>query len=207
MSFPPIIVLDGPRGVGKTTLVKNLIEPLKARGLNVAHVPERLDMWTDWHGENVLERAIEVGDNRFFFQCLVLHSYKISLDAAMKTNPDAIIMERWPGSATHVFSEIALRNKKMSVGEFELIKELTKTFQKITAVIGLWCSDYPTIRDRVVAREQETATEWWTRQVFDMYKEYFATLEGCADNFVLLDTAGTSEEVADNALEIIKRFL
>lgn len=202
MSVPPkLIVVDGPRGIGKSTLIANLQRLLTAKGLNVVYLPERLDMWTNWCGENELKRTIEKGDNRFFFQSLVLHSYKVSLQSAFKTKPNAIILERWPGSAVHVFSEMALRDKKMSVGEVQLIKELSKDFPKPTMIIGLWCSNYCTVRDRVNARTVENTSEEWTEQIYKMYGEYFTTLSGDSNyNFVSLDTGCSPETVARKAV-------
>ena len=69
-------------------------------------------MWTNWRGQDVLGRAIEKGDNLFFFQSLVLHSFRVSLKEAMGEAPDLIIPERSPRTAAEVFSKIAFEDGK-----------------------------------------------------------------------------------------------
>ena len=203
----PVVAIEGPLGVGKSTLVNSLRPLLEARGINACFVPEAVAEWKNWHGEDVLGRAIHTGDNLFFFQTLVLSSYNKAFNSPEAAQSDIIITERSPHGAANVFVPMAYKSGKLSVGEYELLQRIYTCYPKPCKMIALWSEHFPSINERVVMRDGNKANWNWTRAVYDAYSDYYAKMRNSDGFFSEINCFKSKMDVAEMALECIEGVL
>ena len=200
----PIVVIEGPLGVGKSTLISNSKHNIKKDGYICHFVPEPVEMWRNWHGVDVLQQSID-GERPFFFQTLVFTGFLESLLSVEAKEADVILIERSPDSAFNVFVNNMKDNDRINTQEYMLFQKFLKLFPKPTKIIGLWSHDFDAIYKRILNRDGEINASW-VKSVYDQYKNYFDLLKN-DPVYVEVDCLKTQKEVTDNVSQIIKHVL
>lgn len=206
---PIIISIDGPVGVGKSTLVKMFVDYVNSFSyIQVGLVEEAIEEWKNWYGHSLLDDAIH-GKNTFLFQSLVLGT--MYRDIIKHLNKDILIIERSTLSAIHVFSKFQTENKNLTEQEFGVLKLLDSTFRTwlgVDHVIVLWSKDPSFVDDlnkRVFKRDGDKACNEWNESIVKAYEKFLIYLEKDQNSttFHTIDPLRTSEEVFRDVLSHI----
>ena len=175
---PLLVSIEGPLGVGKSTLVTNISDKFSNMTplVKVAYIPEDLATWCNWADEDLLHRAITVGDNIFLFQNVIVFSYKKALREAFSKGYDIVILERSPVSAINLFSKMALEDGNLSKGEFQFLSEYAMDIKPPDLMICLSpdVSQFKCLNDRVRSRDGDLAVDSWTEKVFFNHSKFLS---------------------------------
>ena len=177
-----IVSIEGPLGAGKSTLVTKLCVLLREqfKGVEVLHISEPVDLWRNWHGEDVLQRAIDIKDNLMAFQTLVLATFGSALqrakdrDRGMSYLDTLVVMERSAMTSTEVFAKIAADGGEISKGNYETLRLLRQLLDIDPDHMVLLHS--PEAREelykRVLLRDEGKTPRHWFDRVFDAHTNF-----------------------------------
>lgn len=178
---PIIISIDGPVGVGKSTLVKMFVKYVTTFSyLQVGLVEEAIEDWRNWYGHSLLDDSIH-GKNNYLFQTLVLAT--MYRDMVKHLDKDIIIVERSTLSAIQVFSKFQTENKTLTEMDFGVLKLLGSSFQTflgVDHVIVLWSKDpgfLDDLNERVLKRDGDKACNEWNESIVKAYEKFLIYLE------------------------------
>lgn len=141
------VLLWGPRGTGKSSLVKAILNGYKADGLKLIEVEK--EHLVDLH--DICEQ-IQGHENRFIIYCDDLSfeanepSYKtlkVILDGSVSTTPDNVLIYA-TSNRRHLLPEYMSENQDARITEGELhLSEATEEKISLSERFGLWLSFHP----------------------------------------------------------------
>jgi len=146
------VLLWGPRGTGKSSLVKAILNEFKADGLRLIEVESQ-------HLVDLPEicTTVQQQDGRFIIYCDDLSfeandpSYKalkVVLDGSISTTPDNIMIYA-TSNRRHLIPEYMSENREATVIDGELhLSETTEEKISLSERFGLWLSFHPFSQDQ-----------------------------------------------------------
>lgn len=201
--------MEGPLGVGKSTLAAALRDHYQSTAVKMVHTPEAVDVWRNWCDEDVLQRAIVKADNLFFFQTLVQYTYNIDMTKAIASGADVVVVERSPLSSIGVFGNMAASKGRITPGEYQLLQKVQGVFgEPLDHVVGLWGHDLEALHARVLQRDDQKANREWTQEVYEAYEAFFkTTLPTCGVSYDIVSCMLPPGEVVGRVVAIIDALL
>lgn len=206
-------------GVGKSTLVRRMMDEMaeEEEGIKVAHISEAVDVWRNFHGEDLLQRAIDVGDNLLEFQMLVLTTYREAFNKCREDGVDIVLLERSPMSAVHVFTRLAAEEGKLTPVQHEIIKGaygVINAASDATHVVCLWNDKadeelfFAALNDRVYRRDGPVrANEGWNRRVFNAYRGFFEDfVPNNCERYYVIDPLQRQEDIVREMKDFMKTY-
>ena len=191
-----------------------MMEEMRDDDVKVAHISEAVDVWRNFHGEDVLQRAIDVGDNLLEFQLLVLTTYREAFNKCREAGVERVLLERSPLSAVQVFTRLATEEGKLTPLQNEIVKGVygvLNTVADATHAVCLWNTEadkelfFEALNERVYRRDGPDKTnEGWNRRVFNAYRDFFQDfVPNNCERYYAIDPLQRQEDVVREMKDIL----
>lgn len=201
----PIFSVEGNISAGKSTLLQLLGELSSEYFI----VPEPITQWTNFHGDNVLQKFYEDPySNAFLFQSLVeLTFLKASLTLPQEK---PIIFERSFEASVKVFMELAFQNKYVKSVEKNMMEErydLLKTKFNIEPTHFIYLRVgaercFGRMRKRNRDEENEVTLEYLLK-IQTLLDDWLLKKK----NVTIIDGNRSPKEILNDVVSVIKKLL